>query len=70
MLCIFILLSTSAKLCAVTADVISASKAVRGDIKALVISVQTSKTEAHKKITDSISRNVQDARTKKVILYS
>ena len=48
----------------------NASRAVRGDIKALVISVQASKTDAHKKIADSISRNIQDARTRKVNVFT
>ena len=61
---------TAAKLCTATVDVMNASRAVRGDIKALVISVQASKTDAHKKITDSISRNVQDARTRKVNMFT
>ena len=54
------------KLCLTAADVVSSSKAIRAEIKSRVMSVQASKTEAHKKITEAVSKNMQEARAKKV----
>ena len=48
----------------------SSSKAIRAEIKSRVVSVQTSKTEAHKKITEAVSKNMQEARAKKVKVYT
>lgn len=45
---------------------VTASKAVRGEIKSLVVSVQARKTEAHEKITSTIAKHVQEARAEKV----
>lgn len=56
----------TAQLCSKAAEVITASKAVRGEIKSLVVSVQARKTEAHEKITSTIAKHVQEARAEKV----
>ena len=56
----------TAQLCSKAAEVITASKAVRGEIKSLVVSVHARKTEAHEKITSTIAKHVQEARAEKV----
>ena len=48
----------------------SSSKAIRAEIKSRVMSVQTSKTEAHKKITETVSKNMLEAIAKKVNVYT
>ena len=53
-------------LCSKAVEVISASRAARGEIKSLVVSVQGRKTEAHEKITSAITRHIQEARAEKV----
>ena len=42
------------------------SRGIRGEIKPLVVSVQTSKTETHGKICSAISKSVEEAKTRKV----
>ena len=44
------------------------SRGIRGEIKPLVVSVQTSKTETHGKICSAISKSVEEAKTRKVSL--
>ena len=56
----------TAHLCGKAVEVITASKAVRGEIKSLVVSVQARKTEAHERITSAIAKHVQEARAEKV----
>lgn len=51
-------------------EVVCASKNIRAEIKNKVISVQTSKTEAHKKTTDTIATKMQEAKAKKVTCES
>lgn len=48
-------------------EVVSGSKTIRAEIKSKVMSVEASTAEAHKKITDTISTNMQEAKAKKVI---
>ena len=56
-------------LCSKAVEVISASRAARGEIKALVVSIQGQKTEAHEKITSAITRHIQETRAEKVCVY-
>ena len=56
----------TAQLCSKAAEMITASKAVRGEIKSLVVSVQARKTEAHEKITSTVAKHIQEARAEKV----
>ena len=54
------------RLCSKATEVVGGSKAIRAEIKSRVVSVQASKTETHKKTSDAISRNMQEAKSKKV----
>ena len=53
-------------MCSKTAESIAASRTVRGEIKPLVLSVQSSKTETHGKICSAISKSVEEAKIHKV----
>ena len=59
----------SAELCTKAVESISASRRVRGEIKSLIVSVQTKKMEAHGKITSAISRKVEQAKTQQVSVH-
>ena len=58
---------TADQMCSKATEAITASRAIRGEIKPLVVSVQASKTETHGKISSAISKNVEQAKIQKVI---
>ncbi|XP_064402065.1 uncharacterized protein LOC135347883 isoform X2 [Halichondria panicea] len=51
------------RLCSMAIEVVCGSKAIRAEVKSRVVSVQASKTETHKKTSDAISRNMQEAKS-------
>ena len=59
--CVCLLFLSAAQLCSKALESLACSRAVRAEIRSLLVSVQTRKQETHVKITTAISQSVRQA---------
>ena len=57
---------SAAQLCSQALEMVTASRAVRGEIRSLVVSVQARKTQARERITTAVAKNMEEAKAHKV----